>query len=207
MTRETLIETLIPQKRIERFRTVAAQRIQGLTAVYDGVHDPHNISACIRSAESFGLMEVHHLLPRRLRSNRKISANADQWIETHSYDSEGELLGRLQGEGYTLVGAVPTLDAIPFYEIEIPEKLALVFGAEKWGIRKEVQEHCSAFVQIPMMGFTESLNISTAHAILVQYFAQAFRKRSTGLVSQQRRDALIDYWIDRELRKKMRQAH
>lgn len=199
-----LINLMVSENRLERFDLVSKNRIKNLTAVYDRISDPHNVSACIRSAENFGLSEVYFLTPEKFKGNRKVTANADQWITVNQFQESSELLGELKSKGYTLAAAVPLRSAIDFQEIAVPEKLAVIFGAEKWGISEEMVSQCEYLITIPSVGFTESLNISTANAIMLQYFSREFRKCTDNILTPAEREKLKENWIRREIIQKTR---
>lgn len=198
-----LSELMMSPERILKFQDVAKNRVIGLTSLYDKVHDPHNIGACIRSAEGFGLTDVHCILPNNFRSHRKITATSDRWVNVHTYTSQDSFVQPYKNQGYKFFAALPHRDSKPFNEVIVPEKCVLVFGAEKWGISPELESICDERITIPMVGFTESLNISTAHAILVQYFADSFRKRGFTLSEEEQKN-LVEKWIKREIEEKTR---
>jgi tRNA (guanosine-2'-O-)-methyltransferase len=200
----TSFSNLMTEARINRFNEVASNRLEPLTAVYDQINDQHNVSACIRSSESFGLGSIHVVSVQKYKCHTKIARFSERWVEIHRHASPKDAIKKLQEQGYTLVGAVPEEGAIPFEELELPKKLAVVFGAEKFGISGEMRGACSEFVKIPTFGFTQSLNLSTASAVMLQHYSGRFRKDESNLLSQAEKSDLISQWIERELHKKTR---
>jgi tRNA (guanosine-2'-O-)-methyltransferase len=160
-----LLESLLTDARRERIESVIRNRTLNLSLVLENIHDPHNGSACLRSAEALGIIHVCIIESvEPLQLHRKISQGCEKWMVVEHFSDSASCARHLIQQGYHLWAAHPrgerTID-----EIDFKTKVALVFGNEHAGITKEMLELCHGMYRIPMQGFTESLNISVAVAL------------------------------------------
>lgn len=163
------------ERRRERMRLVAGRRLAGLTVALDNVHDPHNISAVLRSCDGFGLQHVH-LIGLSADPNRAVSMGCEKWLTLHRHPNVPACVAALRAEGYELWAAMPERDARPLEEVDFTRRVALVFGAERDGLSQEFLNACDGRYQIYMPGFSQSLNVSVAAAISIHAGASARRK-------------------------------
>ena len=140
-----------------------------LLLVLDGLQDPHNLGACLRSADAAG---VHAVLAPRDRAVgltpvvRKVAAGAADAVPFITVVNLARTLRDLRSRGLWLVG----LDADgerSIYEADFRGPLALVLGAEGQGLRRLTRENCDQLVSIPMAGSVESLNVSVATGVVL----------------------------------------
>jgi tRNA (guanosine-2'-O-)-methyltransferase len=168
---------LVPERRA-RIDAVVANRTRTLTVVMEAFCDPQNVNAVLRTCEAFGIQELHAIAGpmKPFDRNKKISQNADKWVDVRRWSSTGECLAHLKAEGFAIYathldeGARTTLDALPF-----AGKVALVFGNEHRGVSDEAVALSDALYVIPMHGFVQSLNVSVAAAISI---AKAVERRA-----------------------------
>jgi 23S rRNA (guanosine2251-2'-O)-methyltransferase len=140
---------------------------KALVLVLDGVQDPHNLGACLRSAAAAGVTAV--VIPKDKAAPvnatvRKTSAGAADRIPVVSVTNLARTLRTLKEAGvwvYGLDGAAPE----SIYGIDLKGNVALVLGGEGEGMRRLTREHCDALVRILMPGSMESLNVSVAAGI------------------------------------------
>lgn len=167
----SFLEGLHVPERLARLDAVLEARTASLTVVLDQVQNYHNISAVIRSADAFGLADVH-LIGGTFEFSPSISQGTERWLQLNKYETVEEALHALHG--YKLVVLQPqslcTLKddgppSIPVTQLPFEENLALVFGNEKNGVSPSLLQNASFAAYIPMYGFVESLNISVACAI------------------------------------------
>ena len=197
-----LTQLLLTPARLARLKDRADKKLNSLTLVLDRVHDLGNISACIRSSEAFGIMDVHIIVPERFKIHRNIARSTDYWVNIHRHQTPADLLQTLNAQGFEIAAALPLENSRPFAEFKPPPRLALVMGGEGWGVCDEVLAACRHRLTIPMHGFCESLNISTSAAILLQHFSSYYRNNS--MQGDMDRTALLNSWIDREIQTKTR---
>lgn len=196
---------ILTEERLHRFLQVAAQRLACLTIVFERMHDPLNISASLRSSEAFGVHRAWYVSDRELPINGTISGSAKRWIDVRHHRSLPKLARQLKDDGFTLLGTLPAPTAVPVHELPLPPKTAIIMGNEHTGLSDEAQDLCDHLITIPMYGFAESLNLSTATAILVRHFAEAYRASHYPIsLPEAKQKALIDAWVARDVNRKTR---
>jgi 23S rRNA (guanosine2251-2'-O)-methyltransferase len=148
-----------------------------LLLILDGVTDPHNLGACLRTAEAAGVHAV--LIPKDRAATvdgvvRKVAAGAAEFVPVASVTNLARTIDLLKARGIWVVGtdgeAPQTL-----YAADLRRPLALVLGAEGTGMRRLTRERCDFLVRIPMAGQVESLNVSVAAGVAL---FEARRQRS-----------------------------
>jgi 23S rRNA (guanosine2251-2'-O)-methyltransferase len=138
-----------------------------LLLVLDGVTDPHNLGACLRSADAAG---AHALIIPRDRSAsvdgvvRKVAAGAAEFVPVASVTNLARTLELLKEQGIWVVGTDEDA-AQNIYAADLKRPLALVLGAEGSGMRRLTRERCDYLVRIPMAGSVGSLNVSVAAGV------------------------------------------
>jgi len=148
-----------------------------LLLVLDGVQDPHNLGACLRSADAAGVAAV--IVPRDRAAGmtpvvRKVAAGAAETVPLVAVVNLARTLRQLKERGIWLVGTDDTADKA-LYEADLKGPLALVMGSEGEGLRRLTRECCDLLVSIPMAGAVESLNVSVATGVVL---FEAVRQRS-----------------------------
>jgi len=147
-----------------------------LLLVLDGVTDPHNLGACLRTADAVG---VHAVLTTRDRAAglsataRKVASGAAETIPFVQVTNLSRTLKALQERGIWLVGLAGE-EASDLYQTDLKGPIAVVMGAEGKGLRRLTRETCDLLVRIPMVGTVESLNVSVAAAVTLY---EAYRQR------------------------------
>ncbi|HSD21283.1 MAG TPA: RNA methyltransferase [Anaeromyxobacter sp.] len=155
---------------------VVANRTRTLTVVMEAFCDPQNVNAVLRTCEAFGIQELHAVegVMKPYDRNKKISQNADKWLDVRRWSSTRDCLAHLRDEGFAIYAThlgegTRSLDALPF-----AGKVALVFGNEHRGVSDQALALADATYAIPMRGFVQSLNVSVAAAISI---AKAVERR------------------------------
>jgi tRNA (guanosine-2'-O-)-methyltransferase len=170
-----LPDFLLPERKA-RIDAVVAQRTRTLTVVMEAFADPQNTNAVLRTAESFGVQEVHVVVgpQKRYDRNKKISQNADKWLEVVRWKTTGECLAGLKARGFTIYATHLGEGSGALAGLSFAEPVALVFGNEHAGVSEEAQRLADACFAIPMRGFSQSFNVSVAAAICL---ARAVERR------------------------------
>jgi 23S rRNA (guanosine2251-2'-O)-methyltransferase len=150
-----------------------------LLLALDGVQDPHNLGACLRTAEAAGASAV--IIPKDRSVGltpvvRKVAAGAAERVPVVGVTNLVRTLERLKQLGYWVTGLAGEGSEILF-DVDLTGPLVLVLGAEGEGLRRLTREHCDRVVHIPMCGRIESLNVSVAAAVSL-YEAYRQRRRS-----------------------------
>ena len=146
---------------------VEAAEGRALVLVLDGVQDPHNLGACLRSAAAAGATAVVFPKDKAVQLNatvRKTSAGAADTLPVFSVTNLSRTLRELQKLGVWIYGLAGEVDPT-LYSLDLTGNVALVLGGEAEGLRRLTREHCDALVQIPMPGQIESLNVSVAAGV------------------------------------------
>ena len=140
-----------------------------LLLVLDGVQDPHNLGACLRSADAAG---VHAVLAPNDRAAgltptaRKVACGAAEHVPFIPVTNLARTLRELKQRGIWLVGAAGEAEA-DLYAMDLAGPVALVLGAEEKGLRRLTREECDYLAHIPMTGTVESLNVSVATGVFL----------------------------------------
>ena len=171
------LEGFLSERRIRRFQEVLAMRTRHITVALEDVFQLHNASAVVRSCEVFGIQDAH-LIEARFgqRLDKNIALGAQQWVDVHRYSETGDCLSALRQKGYQIVATSPHFDGIPVAHVPLQRPLALFFGTEKEGLSQTVLQEADFTVHIPMVGFTESLNVSVAAAIILSMLSSKLRE-------------------------------
>ena len=138
-----------------------------LLLILDAVQDPHNLGACLRTADAAGVDAV--IVPRHGAAGRgptvsKVAAGAAESLNFVTVANTGRVIGWLREYGITVVGTCDAADN-SIYDCDVSGPLALVMGGEENGLRKGILERCDRVVSLPMRGEVSSLNISVATGV------------------------------------------
>ena len=144
--------------------------------VLDGVTDPHNLGACMRTADAVGVQAV--IVPKDksaslTRVARKVACGAAETVPFVRVTNLARFLRELKGLGVWLIGTAGEADA-GLYQADFKGPVALVMGAEGKGMRRLTREHCDQLINIPMQGHVDSLNVSVATGVCLY---EALRQR------------------------------
>ena len=164
------------ERRTARIRQALANRQNDLTIVLENVHDPHNVSAVLRTCDAVGVLTVElvYTIEKFPRVGRKASSSATKWVERRKHRSIDDCYQTLRSEGSRLYAAVIDDRAKSLYDLDCTDRVAFVFGNEHRGVSAEAAAAADATFKIPMMGMIESLNISVACAVTLY---EALRQR------------------------------
>jgi 23S rRNA (guanosine2251-2'-O)-methyltransferase len=148
-----------------------------LLLVLDGVEDPHNLGACLRTADAAGAVAV--VVPRDRAAGlsatvRKVAAGAAETTPLVQVVNLARTLRWLKERGLWIVGAAGEAQE-HLYATDLRGPIALVLGAEAGGLRRLTREQCDRLVRIPMAGAVESLNVAVAAGVLL---FEALRQRA-----------------------------
>lgn len=163
---------MIPEPKKIMFERIAAERTRHLTVVLENIYQEHNASAVMRSCESLGIQELHVVESKNeYKAQRDIARGAGKWIKTYNYSEdqpERICLDTLKARGFKIAALTPDAKSYSIYDLPLDEPVALVFGTEWEGISDTAREMADYTVSIPMVGFTESFNVSVSVALTLQ---------------------------------------
>ncbi|MDO4727891.1 MAG: RNA methyltransferase [Bacteroidota bacterium] len=171
------LEEVITTERKEKFVEILKYRSKHFTVAVEDVFQLHNTSAVMRSCEVFGIQEIHVIEQRfGKRIDRQIAMGAQKWVDIHRYKTSLDCIGELRKKGYQIVATTPHKKSATLSNFDISKPSAIFFGTEKEGLSAEVMQEADDYLYIPMVGFTESLNISVSAAIIIQNLMQRLRE-------------------------------
>ena len=138
-----------------------------LLLVLDGVTDPHNLGACLRSADAAGAHAV--IIPKDKSATlsptvRKVACGAAETVPLVAVTNLARTLRQLQQRGLWVVGTAGEAEQL-LYEIDLKVPTVIVMGAEGTGMRRLTREHCDYLAKLPMAGTVTSLNVSVTAGI------------------------------------------
>jgi len=173
-------EMIVPE-RLKRMYDVLNKRTRYITVLTEGVDDRHNQSAVLRSAEAFGLQDVHIVTGQTdFRPNKFVTRNADKWLTIHQKPDIRTAIEDLQASGYQVLASYLGEGTIPLQEIDLSKPTALLFGNEHSGISEEALRLADGKFMIPMQGFVQSFNISVAAALTLYDVTERAKRRIKG---------------------------
>jgi tRNA (guanosine-2'-O-)-methyltransferase len=159
----------ITERRLARMREVLARRQPDLTVVLENVHDPHNVSAVLRSCDAVGLLRVHlvYTIEEFPELSENVSGSALKWLELVFHPSIEACYRTLRSQGFTIYTTYlgDPARSVDLYDLDLTKPVALVFGNEQRGVSDEAVAGADGNFVIPMMGMVRSLNISVACAV------------------------------------------
>ena len=170
------LENILTDNRKERFLDVLANRTKHFTVAVEDVFQMHNTSAVMRSCEVFGIQELN-IIEQRFgkRIDKEIALGAQKWVDINRFDTVEGCITSLRNQGYQIIATTPHENDCLIQDFDITKPSALFFGTEKDGLSPEIMEQADGFLKIPMVGFTESLNISVSAAIIIQNLTNRLR--------------------------------
>ena len=190
---------MTPERKAKILR-VLNNRQPDLTVILENVHDPHNISAVMRTCDAVGVQEIYVLNSRigmHQKFGKRSSASAAGWLTIHQFEDTEACMAAVK-KSYDRIYATHLGEtAKSLYQLDLTERVALVFGNEHDGITEETLAHCTGNFIIPQVGMIQSLNISVACAVSLY---EAYRQRELkGMYNESRmpdtkRTELLERW-------------
>lgn len=189
------LEGFLTENRKEGFLRVLQNRTKHFTIAMEDVYQLHNTSAVMRSCEVFGIQELNVIEQKfGKRIDSEIAMGAQKWVDVFRYNSVQSCMDEMRAKGYQIIATTPHDDSCFLHEFDITKPSALFFGTERDGLSEEVMQQSDGFLKIPMVGYTESLNISVSAAIIIQDITN--RLRQSKLNWQLTPDEVLDKRLD-----------
>nr|WP_321237387.1 RNA methyltransferase [uncultured Psychroserpens sp.] len=189
------LEDYLTEQRKEKFVRVLSQRTKHFTVATEDVYQLHNTSAVIRSCDVFGIQEVNIIEEQNTKNiDREIAMGAQKWVDLNRYHSVKDALKDLKYKGYQIVATTPHKNDNLLEDFDVTKKSCFFFGREMSGLSQDVIDEADCFLKIPMVGFTESLNISVSAAIILQHVTT--KLKATNVNWQLTEDELLEKRLD-----------
>ena len=166
------LESIITENRKATFEKVLSNRTRHFTVVLEDIYQKHNTSAVVRSCDIFGIQDIH-IIENKYNSyvSNQVAKGAQKWIDFNEYNTEeyntDTCIESLRNNDYQIIATTPHSDSSLLQNFDITKKSAFVFGVEKAGVSDKMMQEADGYLKIPMVGFTESLNVSVAAAIIL----------------------------------------
>ncbi|OYT17791.1 MAG: rRNA methyltransferase [Bacteroidetes bacterium 4572_77] len=194
-----LLEMVSDHKK-ELFNQIIDKRSRHLTVVMEDIFQSQNASAVLRSADCFGIQDVHIIENKNEYTlNPQVALGSSKWLNLFKYnDSENNTKAayeHLRAQGYQIVATTPHLNDVNLDSLDIQQKTALVFGTEMQGLSDYAIENADIHLKIPMYGFTESFNISVSAALCLHHLSERMRKSTIQwqLSANDRQEVLLQW--------------
>jgi len=171
------LEGFLTESRKERFLEVLKNRTNHFTIAMEDVYQLHNTSAVMRSCEVFGIQNLNVVEQKfGKRIDSEIAMGAQKWVDVNRFATNQDCIDALKDKGYEIIATTPHNDSCLLSDFDIGKRSAIFFGTEKEGLSQDVMDQADGFIKIPMVGFTESLNISVSAAIIIQDITTRLRQ-------------------------------
>ncbi|RYJ42923.1 TrmH family RNA methyltransferase [Flavobacterium beibuense] len=171
------LETFITESRKENFIKILQNRTKHFAIAIEDVFQLHNTSAVMRTCEVFGVQQLNVVEEKYgKRIDKEIALGAQKWVDVNRFATTTNCIDDLKAKGYRIIATTPHEESCMLDDFDISQPAAIFFGTEKMGLSEEVMERADGFLKIPMVGFTESLNISSSAAIVIQNITSRLRK-------------------------------
>ncbi len=199
-------EGFLTEKRKNLFKTILENRTRHFTVVLEDIYQPHNASAVVRTCDIFGIQDVHTIENKyNNKVSRHVAKGSQKWLNHYRYKSDGDntkaCLDDLKSKGYQIIATTPHNNSCFLQDFDISKKSAFVFGVEAEGVSDYVLENADGFLKIPMVGFTESLNISVAAAIILQEVTTKLRNSDLDWrLSAEEKEILYFNWVKKTIK-------
>jgi tRNA (guanosine-2'-O-)-methyltransferase len=193
----------ITAERLSLFNRILSFRTNYITVVLEDIYQTQNASAVLRTADCFGIQNVHVIENNNVfRVNPDVVRGASNWVTVNRYNQKKQnttdALRKLKQDGYRIIAASPHEHDVDLENFNLEKgKAAFVFGTERPGLTDLVKNEADEFMKIPMVGFTESLNVSVSVAIILHYLTHQLRSQSAidWHLSDQEKKKLLLEWL------------
>ena len=205
--------------RIAKMEKIVQSRSRQVLTVFENTHHAHNISAILRTIDSFGFLDLFFLYSNkniRFKTADAIDRGASQWLMPKRIESIKDCAQILKNSGYKIalvslpdfsrtsehyLEKIPSYSSNKFYTEEFKhfigeQKIALIFGSELHGVSPEWKHFADMYVSVEMYGFTESLNVSVCAGIILQSLREYLSINQIHfLLSKQEQNLILEHWI------------
>lgn len=192
----------VTPERLNLFNKVLSLRTNYLTVVLEDLYQTQNTSAVVRTADCFGIQNVHVIENKHVfQVNPDVVRGASNWVTVNRYNgtemNTPEALRKLRQAGYRIVVATPHEHDVDLENFDLEKgKAAIVFGCERPGLTEWAKKEADEFMKIPMVGFTESLNVSVSVAVTMHHLTNQLRNHSNidwKLSDHEKQKILLDW--------------
>lgn len=197
-----LVKEFKSEKRLKKIISTLKRRQFDLMVVLENIHDPHNVSAILRTCDGVGIPKVSlvYTIEKFPKIGKKSSASAFKWVERQKFNSIDSCYSELRKNGFKIYASSICDDSKSIYDIDFTEKTAIVLGNEHRGVSSDAEKLADERIMIPMFGMVQSLNVSVAAAIIL-YEAARQRiekgKYNKSQLDETELEKLIEQWCSK----------
>ncbi|MFZ4520975.1 MAG: TrmH family RNA methyltransferase [Bacteroidales bacterium] len=201
------LSNFVTEERFQKFSDTLRYRTRHLTIVLEDIFQSHNASAVLRTCDCFGIQDVHIIENRnKYEVNPDVALGASKWLDLLKYNKQENntvsSINALKNKGYRVVATTPHKDGYTPDTLPLDQKTALIFGTELAGLTPDAMELADDFIRIPMVGFTESLNISVSAAIFIQTLTTRLRNSDISWqLSEYEQNTIMINWLRQSIKK------
>jgi tRNA (guanosine-2'-O-)-methyltransferase len=195
------LSTFVTAERKKRFEEVLKNRTQYIAVALEDIYQPHNASAVLRSCDGFGIQDVYIIENKnKYLLNPDVTLGSDKWLTLLKYNKEEnntlKCIHDLKSKGYTIAVTNPHSNSHTSENLPLNNKVALFFGTEQKGCSEELKNSAGMFVNIPMLGFSESFNISVAAALCLYVLSSRIRNENIDwkLSATEKEEVLLNWY-------------
>ncbi len=213
------LSKFVSNERFERMKISAGNRTRKLTLLLEDVYQPHNAAAVLRTCDAFGIQDVYTVENRhRLSISRRVDMGASKWLDIIRFISPGarkyvensrrdkspdpnaasntkRALDSLKKKGYFLAASTLESGSVSIDEVPVDRPIAVLVGTELTGLSKTALEMSDVKFSIPMMGFSQSMNLSVFCAVCLEIMSRKIRSGSDWRLEEGERDSLLLKWL------------
>jgi len=183
--------------RIARISAALDRRLGSVVAVCEAVRRRHNVSAILRSAEAFGVHEVH-LVTQGFKPVRGAARGAERWVLRRRFDHVEDSILDLRARGFRVYVADLSPGAWSPETLPVDSPVALILGSEMRGVSDRARALADGVLQVPMHGLTESLNVSVSAAIALRTVFERRRALVGADLDPAERARFLAAWLEEE---------
>jgi len=201
------LEQFVTEKRKELFKKVLRERTRHFTVAIEDIFQPHNASALVRTCDIFGVQDMHVIESKyKYYASRLVAKRDQQRIDITMYNQKDtnntlNCITALREKGYKIIATTPHNESCLLQDFDVTQKSAFFFGVEKEGLSKDVMDNADGFLKIPMVGFTESLNISVAAAIILQNMNEKLKTSTVDWqLSELEKSEIYQDWLEKTIK-------
>ena len=171
------LSSFLLESRIDTLTRALDMRTEYITVMTENMFHAQNASAIVRHCEAFGVQNIHtveELCPFLPTLN--IALGTERWIDINRHATTADAVKALREQGYRIIATTPHHRSCTPETFDVKRgKFALVFGTEKTGVSEDILKEADEYLQIPMCGMVDSLNVSASAAILIYMLSQRMR--------------------------------
>lgn len=159
------------EERKNKIAQTALRRQGNLTVILENIDDPHNVGAVLRSCDAVGIHEIYLLFTEKslvqdeFTVGKRSSAGSRKWVDIHVFNDAESCFNAVRSKYEKVLSTHLSEDAVSLHELDLTQSLALLFGNEKIGLSELALSYSDGNFLIPMLGMSQSLNLSVACAV------------------------------------------